>query len=172
MNDVSKLEEEVSSLMKEKHLLEAIKLMNSQLPIVKENWELSWNLGWCYFSVDKFNESRKHLIRADRLAPDNVICKYALGVAYFKLEQYKKAELNLVESLRIKDSYSARICLALIYMKQRRLEEAESIHLEGIRLRSKEIRRHEAYADFLFDIGREKEAQQIYRKVKKLKREN
>jgi len=108
-------------------------------------------------------------MRAAKLAPDNAVCAWALGSVYLKRKQFRKAEKFLAESLRIKDLYIARISLALAYLEQGRIVEAESVHLEGIRLNPKESRRYESYACLLLDVGREKEAQEMYRKAKQLR---
>ncbi len=45
-------------------------------------------------------------------------------------------------------------------LAQGRLDEADIVHLEGLRLKPWSRKRAEAYADFLFDIGREDEAKE------------
>jgi Flp pilus assembly protein TadD len=164
------LNKQAESAMSAERWLDAIKLLKDKLPLVEKDWRLSWNLGWCYFKLNRLDEARKHLIQAAKLAPENAICKWALGSVYLYKKQYKKAEINLVESLRIKDAYVARISLALAYLEQGKLAEAEEAHLEGIKLKPEEGQRYNAYADFLSDIGREEEAQKMYRKAKKLDR--
>jgi hypothetical protein len=42
------------------------------------------------------------------------------------------------------------------------------VHLEGIRSTPKDRKRLEAYADFLFDIGKSEEADEHYAKAKQL----
>ncbi|MFI5260875.1 MAG: tetratricopeptide repeat protein [Candidatus Paceibacteria bacterium] len=86
---------------------------------------------------ERWGEAQKYLTRAARLAPENHVCKYALGQIYLKKEQYKKAESILSEALRIKESHAARIGLALAYLAQGKIEEAEKTHLDGIRLKPK-----------------------------------
>lgn len=164
------LEKRAGIVMAAERWHEAIKLLKEKLPVVERDWRLSWNLGWCYFKLDRLDDARKHLIRATKLAPENAICKWALGSVYLHRKQYQKAKANLEESLRIKDAYVARISLALTYLEQGKLSEAENVHIEGIRIKPEERRRYEAYADFLSDVGREEEAQKMYRKAKKLKR--
>jgi Tfp pilus assembly protein PilF len=55
-------------------------------------------------------------------------------------------------------------------MKQSKNIKAEGIYSEGIKLQPKEARRYEAYADFLSDVGREKEAQTMYKKATNIRR--
>ena len=160
------------SEMKKEQWLAAIKLLKHNLAVVQKNWRFSWNLGWCYFNLDRFDDAQKHMIRAARLAPENPICKWGLGSVYLKRKQFKKAEVVLAESLRIKDSYPARIALALAYLSQRKVAEAEKVHLEGIRLKPKNSARYESYAAFLSDVGREAEAQKMNKKARELQRIN
>jgi Tfp pilus assembly protein PilF len=91
-----------------------------------------------------------------------------LGNVYLKKQHFKKAEVVLVESLRIKESHLTRIALALAYLSQGKVVEAENVHLEGIRLKPKSGERYESYAAFLSDVGREMEAQTMNQKARML----
>ena len=93
-----------------------------------------------------------------------------LGTVYLKTKQFKKAEIVLTESLRIKESHLTRIALAMAYLSQGKVEQAENVHLEGIRLKPNNSERYESYAALLSDIGRETEAQTLNNKVEKLRR--
>jgi Flp pilus assembly protein TadD len=156
------------SEMKKERWLAAIKLLNHELAVVQKNWRFSWNLGWCYFKLDRFNDARRHMILAAQLAPENPTCKWGLGTVYLRKKQFQKAEVVLTQSLRIKESYLTRIALALAYLSQGKVREAENVHLEGISLKPKSRERYESYAAFLSDVGREAEAQTMNSKAKKL----
>jgi Flp pilus assembly protein TadD len=160
------------SEMKKEQWLAAIKLLKRELGVVEKNWRFSWNLGWCYFKLENFDDARKHMIRAARLAPDNPTCKWGLGNVYLKKKHFKKAEVVLTESLGIKESHLTRIALALAFLSQGKVAEAENVHLEGIRLKPKNSERYESYAAFLSDVGREAEAQTMNKKAAKLQRVN
>lgn len=168
-NRVTSLSKAAAVLMKSERWLDAIKLFKSELSLTESHSRLTWDFGWCYFKLDRLKEARKHFIRARKLAPENASCAWALGLVYNGLRQYRKAEKNLVEALKIKDSHLTRIALALAYLEQGKVEEAESIHLEGIKLKPKASSRYESYACFLSDVGREREAQKMYEKVKELR---
>lgn len=155
--------------MKSDQWLAAIALLKRKLAVVQNDWRFSWNLGWCYFKLDKFDDARKQMIRAARLAPENPTCKWGLGTVYLKTKHFKKAEIVLTESLRIKESHLTRIALAMAYLSQGKVEQADNVHLEGIRLKPKNSERYESYAAFLSDIGRETEAQRMNKKVEKLR---
>lgn len=144
--------------------------MKENSSVVEKHWELLWNLGWCYFKLERMDEAQKYLTKASRLAPENHVCKYGLGQVYLKKKQYRKAEVILSEALRIKESHAVRIGLALAYLSQGRIEEAENTHLDGIKLKPKKSERYESYAAFLSDVGREAEAEKMNRKSKELQR--
>jgi Flp pilus assembly protein TadD len=163
---------QIQSIMNAERWLGAIKLLKDNLSVVQKDWKLSWNLAWCYLKSDRLDQARTHMIRAAKLAPKNAICRFGLGAVYLEMKKFKKAETNCAESLRIKDAYVPRLTLALAYMNQGKITDAENVHLEGIKLKPKESRRYEAYADFLSDVGREEQAQTMYRKAKKLDRKS
>ncbi len=158
--------------MKKKRWLPAIKLLENRSVVVEENWRFSQDLGWCYFQLDKFEDARKHMVRATRLAPENPACKCGLGMVYIMSKHFSKAEVVLRESLTMEESLLARIGLALAYLSQGKVEDAERIHLEGIRLKPRSSRRHACYAAFLSDVGRETEALIMEKKAWKLRRLN
>lgn len=167
MNRADRLNEKVSALMKKDRLLEAISLLKNEHSAVEQNWRLCWNLGWCYFRLDRFLQAQKVFARALELSAGNSVCGWGLGLAYLKRKDFRKAEQHLVESLRIKDFYPARIALASAYLSQGKVAEAENTHLAGIE-RKHEGRRYESYAAFLEDVGREKEAEEMNLKAKSL----
>lgn len=159
----------VFGLMRSSCWQEAIKVLRLDRSVVEKDWELSWNLGWCYFKLERFKEARKYLIRVAKLAPSNWVCKWGLASCYLKIKQFRKAETLLLEALRIKDGYLPRISLALAYLAQGKLAEAEKVHLESISLKPKESRRYEAYACFLEDVGRAAKATRMHRKARLLR---
>ena len=158
------------SEMNKEQWLAAIKLLKVAGAALQTNWRCSWNLGWCYFKLDKFDAARRHMIRAAQLAPENPTCKWGLGTVYLKKGRFKKAEVILAESLEIKESHLTRIALALAFLSQGKVMEAENVHIEGIRLKPKNSERYESYAAFLSDVGREAEAQTMNKKARKLQR--
>jgi Tfp pilus assembly protein PilF len=78
----------------------------------------------------------------------------------------------LYESLQVKKWHAARIGLALAYLAQGRIEEAEQTHLDGIKLKPKRSERYQSYAAFLSDVGRDAEAQDTNRKAEELRNLN
>lgn len=169
MKDLLKL---AQSVMREERWREAIRLLKEDYSTVERHWELSWNLGWCYFKLERMEEARRHLARAAKLAPENHACKFGLGQICLKKKQYRKAAALLYEALQIRESHATRIGLAFAYLAQGKVEEAEKTHLDGIKLKPRKSERYESYAGFLSDVGREVEAEKMNRKAKELQRVN
>lgn len=128
-----------------------------------------WDLGWCYYNLEKFSEAGKCFNLADTSAQGNPICKWAKGLVYIKKKQYGKAERVLLESLSLKERFHTRIALALAYLAQGKTFLAEKTHLEGIEIGTKLSEKYESYAAFLSDVGREDEAKKVNEKVRQLR---
>jgi Flp pilus assembly protein TadD len=167
-SNVAEIEKHASSLMKELRYLDAANFLSKKSSHSGKHWRLSWNLGWCYFNLRRFGDARKHLVRANELAPGNAACMWALGMVYVKQKKFAKAEPLLAEALRKKDLDHVRGALALAYLAQRKVAEAEATHLEGITLKPNRSKRYELYAAFLFDVGRHAEAERMSQKAKQL----
>jgi tetratricopeptide (TPR) repeat protein len=170
--NVTAIEKHAASLMRELRYLDAAKFLSKRSSDSGRHWRLSWNLGWCYFNLDRFDDARKHLIRANKLQPTNATCKWALGSVYLKKRQYRKAEAILAEALRIKESHRTRIALALAYLAQGKIAEAERTHIENIKIKPRSSERYESYAAFLSDVGREAESEKMMQKVRAMRTVN
>jgi tetratricopeptide (TPR) repeat protein len=159
------LNQDIQKLLGKSEWVSVIERLRGEHHLLEISWELLWSLGWAYSKIDNFQDAEKHLLQATLIAPDNHICNWALGVTYFDLQQYQKAEVSLSKALQIKDGAIARLFLAIVYMEQGKLNEAENVHVEGLRLKPDSRKRYEAYGDFLSDVNREKEAQEMYRRA-------
>lgn len=162
--------DQVEVFIQRERYSEAITLLRRHGTEAKNDWQHSWNWGWCYFKSDNFQTAKTHLHRATLLAPDKPACHWAYGLACLEARNYRVAEKSLSQALSLKDSHLARLSLALTYMKLGRVEEAEQVHLQGIALRPDTVKRYKAYADFLFDVGRKKEEQKVRRKAREIAR--
>jgi tetratricopeptide (TPR) repeat protein len=160
------------ALMKEERWREAIAFLKQNISTVAKDRRLLWNLGWCHFKLGRMAEAQRHLQNAHRLAPTDFSCMFGLGMIALKKKQYRKAESLLVRALKVRELHAARIGLALAYLEQGKIRQAEKTHLDGIRLKPNQSQRYESYAAFLWDIGREAEAEQIDRKAKQLRHIN
>ncbi len=154
------------SLMKQDRYLEAIQLFQSNSSALAEDWRAMWDFGWCYYNLGQYSKAGRWFDSADAAAPGNPTCKWARGLVYIKKRKYKKAEQVLTESLQLKERFHTRIALALAYLAQGKVEEAENTHLDGIKLGTRLTERYESYAAFLSDVGREAEADKMNRKVR------
>lgn len=171
-DNAERIYERAKSEMKKEQWAAATELLRQDLAVLQKDWRFSWNLGWCYFKLGKFNDARKYMSRARQLAPEKPECTMGLGAVYVERKQFKKAEALLTESLKAKELYITRILLALAYLSQRKVAAAESVHLEGIRLKPKDARRWEGYSVFLSDVGRETEAKAMAAKACELRSVN
>lgn len=160
--------------MSDERWQEAIDLLEESSNLVNNDWKLSWNLGWCFFKLARMREAQNYMERSTKIAPPERIhdCKFGLGMVLLMRGQNAKASLLLKQSLRLKESYAARLALALAYLKLGKLKEAEQTHLQGLKLKPECSERLKGYADFLSDVGREVEAKKMYRAADRLKRIN
>src|SRR5437660_3366228 len=145
----NKLNQQIQSVMQKENWQGAIELCRDHIELIQADWKLSWNLGWAYFKLDRLREARKHLLRATNLAPKETTCYWAVGTVYSRLKDYEKAEASLSKSLSIKDSRIARIVLARALLEQGKIDDAEQIHLEGLRLQPNDGERYKSYGCFL-----------------------
>lgn len=162
----------VESVMKEERWRDAVALLKKHDSVTQTHWQLLWNLGWCYFKLQRMDQAYKHLRKAAQLAQgprENWVSLYGLGQVLLKKERYRKAERVLFEALQIRATHHVRISLALAYLAQGKIDEAESLHLENIRMKPKQSERYDSYAAFLYDVGRTNEAEQMIRKAKDLR---
>jgi len=155
-------------LMKKERWQETITLLKHESHVCQTDWRSSWNLGWCYFKLDRLDQAGKHLRQAVKLAPRNPTCMWALGSVYLRRKQFKKAEALLAESLTIKEFHLTRIALALAYLSQGKISNAEEVHLGGIKLKPLNSEPYESYADSLFDVGREAESKEMKQKAREM----
>ena len=95
--------------------------------LVKRDWELAWNLGWCYYKIHKFDKAENGFKLALRLSPSNsrekAISYWGLGMIFIKYQFYRKAEKYLSRAYQIKGgNYFIRIALATAYLYQGKIE--------------------------------------------------
>ena len=133
---------------------------------VEKDFVLSWDLGWAYFKLEECEQSILWLQRAKALQPADAKARWALGQALLDAGRAAEAELELLQSIVLRDTYFARMSLAMLYLQAGRISEAERVHVEGTRLAPDDGRRLGAYADFLLDAGRVAESEEVRRRVK------
>lgn len=127
--------------------------------------DLVWAVGWAHFKLGQYSDALPYLKGAAETGPVDHASLGTLGITYLKLKRYVEAELWLLRAIATRDSSMSRLFLAIVYMDQGLDEEAEAVHKEGLRLRPNDSKRHEQYADFLSDAGREDEAKMMYERA-------
>ena len=83
------------SLMKQERWRETIKMLKGNSAQLGKDWELLWNLGWCYFKLERYAEAQRYLTKATQLAPKNHACKFALGSVFLRKSSTKKQNPSL-----------------------------------------------------------------------------
>jgi tetratricopeptide (TPR) repeat protein len=168
--EIENLHIKVSALMDLEEWTDCLDILNNSKDKITFDWQLYWDLGWCYYKLDKFDNSIINFKSALQFCSDKdqdkALCFGFLGISLLSVDNFNEAKDMLNQSLKIKDSNLCRTSLALCLMKLGMINEAETIHIEGLRLKPKNRERLKAYADFLSDIGKLDEAFEIY-KMKK-----
>ena len=152
----------VDQLMKNADYHQVVDLMQAEPDLVESRWKLLWNLGAAYFHLGLFIRAEPCFERAAKLSSEEPVCNWWLGMTYRENGKLDKAELALKSALERRESYTVRLNLALVLMQQGKLIEAEKIHLKAIERSPYDRERLEAYADFLSDVGRLREAAEMY----------
>lgn len=160
--------QKIETLMAAERWDEALAAAEVKLAEQPQDPELLWVAGWASLQLEQYARAEPYLHKAAELGPVDHFRYWAFGLSLLELGNYAAAELWLLRALAIRDSYRARIALALAYHKQGLIEVAEAVHREGVRLQPKHRDRMEAYADFLSDIGREEDASRMYEEAKGL----
>lgn len=154
--------------MKAEHWQAALQVIE-EVDEPSRSWRLNWSHGWCLFKLAQCDRALNSLRRAVLQNARSPTCQFGLGAVLLEQGKLDEAARHLETSLGLKDSTITRLCLALTYVQQERLSDAERIHLEGIERRPRNHHRVEAYADFLSDCGRDAEAEAQYQKARRMK---
>src|SRR3954471_14693395 len=140
-------------LMQETRWAEAAACLSFDGTHLQECFECSWNLGWAHFKLGQNKDAKTHLERASILSRKSAPGAWALAAVLLNLGNLEEAEGEARRALTLGESAMARRVLALVYMKQGRLADAEAVHLESVRLFPESNERWRMYADFLSDRG-------------------
>ncbi|XP_022244376.1 transmembrane and TPR repeat-containing protein CG4050-like [Limulus polyphemus] len=156
-------------------------LFSSGLRVNQKNAKLYNNLGKVLEEQSQYEEALQYFQQAIRIQPDDVRGYLNSGRLFTHMKKYQEAELVylkakslLPQANRIKSS-EARITqthlqlflnlASLISRNNTRLEEADALYQEAIKLRSDYTRAYLNRGDFLMKINRTKEAEAMYERA-------
>ncbi len=142
--------------------LDAVALLESEPSLTSIDYRLSWSLGWALFKLGRPAEAIGPLRTAISLKLEEATLHWALATVLADAGENEEAEREFLSALELREGYLPRIGLALLYLKQGRLHEAEQVYLNGMETHPRNRRKVEAYADFLSDVGRQDEAREFY----------
>jgi tetratricopeptide (TPR) repeat protein len=145
---------------------EAFSILEALSREAEADFETQWSAGWCQFRLSNFQAAEPFFNSAVALEPENPTGHYSLAATLFELDQLERSEVEYLKALSLRDGSLARSGLALLYLSQGRVEEAENVHLEGLAMQPESARRLESYGDFLVDVGRTIEAEDAYRRAR------
>ena len=167
-NPEDELRAKVRALVQDERWGDAIAMMEEQTATVARSFYLAWTLGWALFKSNRPDDAIEYLTTATELEPANHVGYWALGEAHGASGNTADAERCLAVSLALKDSYQARRALGFLHHREGRIEQAEAIYREGVRLAPDHRERLETLADFLSDVGRKTEAESWYARAREL----
>ena len=121
-------------------------------------FEELWSRGWSCYLREEYAEAIACFREATAIDPESHAAHYALASALSDDGEMEEAELEFRRTLALRDFSLAWAGLALLYLRAGKIELAEQTHLEAMRLRPYSRERVEAYADYLWDVGREEES--------------
>jgi tetratricopeptide (TPR) repeat protein len=110
--------------------------MKYLLPLNKENGPVKMGLGAIYLHKAQYDQAIKMYESAFNLPEDELKLKYnSLGLAYIKINDYQKAEQNLIKATKLnpENKYS-HYMLGFAYMQQKKYKEAELCFVETLKI--------------------------------------
>lgn len=109
------------------HFDSALQYAKNAQYLYSDFWELNLILAKVYYSLGMVTHAVTPIKKALQLNPKEAVVKEAAGKIYFKLEEYKKAEIYFNEYIEMSSEVSAEIytLLARSFLKQRKTDEAK-----------------------------------------------
>ena len=161
MTRLEEIDHQAEELMTREQWAAAVSLIDQVLPD-ERTARMHWHHGWALSKLEKFEPAAQSLQLCVAREPMNPIAHWALGVVLREHGDLRGAEHHLLTALSLRDSGLARLNLAVLYMDEGRLDDAERVHLDGLELKPNDRERVERYANFLSDCGRDAEAERQY----------
>uniref|UniRef100_T1ITR6 dolichyl-phosphate-mannose--protein mannosyltransferase n=1 Tax=Strigamia maritima TaxID=126957 RepID=T1ITR6_STRMM len=150
----------------------------ASLRVNQRNAKLYNNVGHTLENVGKYEEALQYFHQASAVQPDDVTAYINMGRLYNNLKMYEEAEStfskakDLLPKPRPGESYYTKIAphyltvftnlASLISKNDSRLEEADALYLQVIRMRADYTHAYINRGDILIKMNRTKEAQEIY----------
>lgn len=109
------------------HFDSALQYAKDAQYLYSDFWELNLILAKVYYSLDMLTHAITPIQKALQLNSKEAVVKEFAGKIYFKLEDYKKAEIYFTEFIEMSTEVSAEIytLLARSFLKQRKTDEAK-----------------------------------------------
>ncbi|XP_015925179.1 protein O-mannosyl-transferase Tmtc3 [Parasteatoda tepidariorum] len=163
-------------------------LFLSGIKVNQRNAKLYNNVGHCLETQGKYSEALNYFHTAIRVEPDDIGAHINVGRTHNHLGMYEEAEKafrkakDLLPKPPFGEGYEARVAPShlnvflnlanLISRDGTRLEEADDLYQEAIRMRSDYIEAYINRGDILIRMNRTQEAQNVYEKALHLDEDN
>ncbi|XP_015913361.2 protein O-mannosyl-transferase Tmtc3 [Parasteatoda tepidariorum] len=158
------------------------------LKVNQRNAKLYNNVGHALESKGQFSEALHYFLQAASVQPDDIGAHMNVGRTYNNLKMYDEAEQafwkakNLLPRARPGETYQARIAPShlnvflnlanLISRNGTRLQEADALYRQAIRMRSDYIQAYINRGDILIKLNKTSEAREVYEKALSLDNNN
>ncbi|GFY39943.1 protein O-mannosyl-transferase Tmtc3 [Trichonephila inaurata madagascariensis] len=159
-------------------------LFLSGLKVNQRNAKLYNNVGHCLETQGKYSEALSYFNTAIEVEPNDIGAYINVGRTYTQLAMYEEAEKafrkakDLLPKPPFGEGYEARVAPShlnvflnlanLISRNGTRLEEADKLYQEAIRMRSDYVEAYINRGDILIRLNRTREAQDVYEKALQL----
>eukprot|EP01017_Pseudomicrothorax_dubius_P003075 TRINITY_DN10350_c0_g5_i1.p1 TRINITY_DN10350_c0_g5~~TRINITY_DN10350_c0_g5_i1.p1 ORF type:complete len:171 (+),score=29.04 TRINITY_DN10350_c0_g5_i1:424-936(+) len=102
-------------------------------------WTISFNLGLLHMSANQYASAFHYFSSAINLKPDFSDSYMYLGLALFRLDDFKNACIAFEQGLRLERSYRILLNYTIVLlMKQQNVEHAKELFLESEKLLERE----------------------------------
>jgi tetratricopeptide (TPR) repeat protein len=145
-----------------------IQLLEQHGDLAETNGRLSLEMGWAYYQGGDWPRGRACLERAIELEPERPGYRLMLAQILTDQEEWEEAAQLLEQVAALEDSPTLRHTEAYLYHAQGLVEEAERVYLETVQKWPESLRVLEAYACFLVDLGRERDARRVYKQAEQI----
>lgn len=147
---------------------EAIKYLNNALSLDPNHYPSYYLQGLIHVQRQNFVEAIVAFQRCLELKPDHSEAHVRLGLIYQEMGSSDKAEEEFKKSYAIDARLEASFNLAMLYYKQKKLDQALEYIQKTIEKKSNEVAAYNLQGVILNDLGRYSEAVESFRHVLRL----